>query len=208
MCKPILPTVAAELLGTNGDSAPQRGWSTLIFGRGCQRTCPRPQPLMAKPDHQWVRMSPCQSVEFYPRQRGKDDGVAIQLERQTEAYEKKKLNQWYVKKWLKTTSKKLVNEHKTFGKPSVGSVIPSVQRWLREPPGTDAEAEAQSLPKVSHLVGGQRRGRNPPPKAKPSSFSSWKFTLICSEGEHGAPAAKELSYAGGSGDVCRRPLVA
>lgn len=47
---------------------------------------------MAKPDHEWVRTSPCQSVEFYPRQRvlPQDDGVAIQLERQTEAYEKKK----------------------------------------------------------------------------------------------------------------------
>lgn len=63
-----------------------------------------------------------------------------------------------------------MNEHMTFGKPSVGSVIPSVQRWLREPPGTDAEAEAQSLPKVSHLVGGARWEEEPTPKGKAIQF--------------------------------------
>lgn len=42
-------------------------------------------------------------------------------------------------------------------------------------------------------------GWYPCPKAKPSAcFPSWKFTLICSEVEHGALAASELNYAGAS----------
>lgn len=58
-------------------------------------------------------------------------------------------------------------------------------------------------------------GAVPAPKGKAiCSFPSWKFTLICSEGEHGAPAVRELNYAGASpqegvwGDAGGRPVVA
>lgn len=135
-------------------------------------------------------MSPCQSLEFYPTQRGKDTGVAIQLKRQIEAYKK--------------NEQTLMNYHMASGKPSFGSVIPSVQRWLRGPGdshGSLVFTRSESLGGGGGAgrgggEGGESGAGEPSPKGKAiCGFPPWKFTLICSAVEHRAPVTKELNYA-------------
>lgn len=84
---------AAELLGINRDSAPQRG----AFHAEVQDRQSGDLSTATTTDGETQSsvgedMSPCQSLEFYPTQRGKDTGVAIQLKRQIEAYENKWAN--------------------------------------------------------------------------------------------------------------------
>lgn len=73
---------------------------------------------------------------------------------------------------VKNNQQNLVNYHLAFFKPSVGSLNPSAQRWLRETQGT--QAEVGSLPEVSHL--GEE---NPSPKAKASAVFPRGNALVC-----------------------------
>lgn len=94
---------------------------------------------------------------------------------------------------VKNNQQNLVNYQLAFFKPSVGSLNPSAQRWLRETQET--QAEVGSLPEVSHL--GEE---NPSPKAKASAvFPRGERPCLLRSGT-GDPSAK-VRGQGGLGDV-------
>lgn len=97
-----------------------------------------------------------------------------------------------------------MNYDVTFEEPSGASVIPSVQRWLPETPGT--QAETRSLPEVSHLGfwgGGILKGK------AICSFPSWEFSPMCLRVDHGGVNnAAARPVAGGRGGARGRPVAA
>lgn len=103
-----------------------------------------------------------------------------------------------------------MNYDMTFEEPSGASVIPSVQRWLPETPGT--QAETRSLPEVSHLgfrAGGHSQGQS----HLQFSFLGIQPDLLRSGSRHsgsgrGVNNAAARSVTGVWGGVRKRPVAA